>query len=49
MPVDEYLNSEFVGDFNKRIVRAALENPGLPTTAIDGYSDPDRYEFFMPG
>lgn len=48
MPVDEYLNSEYVGDFNKRIVRATLVNPGIRTTWMDGYSDPSRYEFFMP-
>lgn len=48
MPVDEYLSSEYVGDFNKRIVRAALLTPGIRTAWIDGYSDPSRYEFFMP-
>ncbi len=49
MPVDDYLGSEYVSDFNKRIVRAALLTPGIRTAWIDGYADPSRYEFFMPG
>ena len=48
MPVGDYLAAENVSDFNKRIVRAAMESPGLPPTTIDGYGDPERYEFFMP-
>ncbi|MCC9075232.1 NUDIX domain-containing protein [Litorilinea aerophila] len=48
MPVAEYLNSEYVSVFNKRIVQAALECPGIVPTWIDGYDDPARYEFFMP-
>ncbi len=49
MPVQEYLASEFVSTFNKRIVQAALDSPGVAPTWIDGYADPSRYEFFMPG
>ena len=30
MPVDDYLTSEDVHGFNRRIVRDALANPGLP-------------------
>jgi 8-oxo-dGTP pyrophosphatase MutT (NUDIX family) len=48
MPVEDYLSSEFVSVFNKRIVQAALESPGVAPTEIEGYADPDKYEFFMP-
>ena len=34
MPVDDYLCSEDVHDFNRRIVRDALVNPGLPYSPI---------------
>jgi 8-oxo-dGTP pyrophosphatase MutT (NUDIX family) len=49
MPVEEYFASDLVSVFNKRIVRAALESPGVSPEWIDGYADPTRYEFFMPG
>lgn len=48
MPVDEYLAAEGVSSFNKEIVKAALESPGVSPTEIDGYSDPERHEIFMP-
>jgi 8-oxo-dGTP pyrophosphatase MutT (NUDIX family) len=48
MPVDEYLNHELVSVFNRRIVRAALKSSGVTPEWIEGYSDPARYEFFMP-
>lgn len=48
MPVNEYLESEYVGDFNKAIVRAAIETPGMTTAEISGYPDPHLREFFMP-
>jgi 8-oxo-dGTP pyrophosphatase MutT (NUDIX family) len=49
MPVQEYLASEDVGVFNKRIVQAALNGASLVPTWIEGYqSDPDRREIFMP-
>ena len=48
MPVDDYLNSNFVGAFNRHIVRAALNNPGHIPTFVDGYSDPGKHEIFMP-
>jgi 8-oxo-dGTP pyrophosphatase MutT (NUDIX family) len=48
MPVQEYLGSDYVGTFNKQIVRAALESPGLPTSWVDGYGNPHTHEFFMP-
>ena len=48
MPVAEYLASDYVGIFNKRVVRAALESPGVAPELIDGYGDPINYEIFMP-
>lgn len=48
MPVADYLESELVGLFNRRIVRAALSNPGIPSVWVDGYSDPTTHEFFFP-
>ena len=48
MPVAEYLASDEVGDFNKRIVEAALNGHGcLVPTEIEGYSAEAR-EVFMP-
>ena len=48
MPVEEYLASDLVSVFNKRIVQAALASPGVLPVWIEGYEDPSRYEFFMP-
>jgi 8-oxo-dGTP pyrophosphatase MutT (NUDIX family) len=49
MPVQEYLESEDVGVFNKRIVQAALNGASLVPTWIEGYqTDPDRREIFFP-
>lgn len=48
MPVDEYLNTEKVSPFNKRIVQAALGSPGLVRVSIEGFTDPEKREFFMP-
>ena len=48
MPVEEYLESEYVHDFNRSIVRAAMKSPGVVPTSIDGYPDPTMREFFMP-
>jgi 8-oxo-dGTP pyrophosphatase MutT (NUDIX family) len=49
MPVADYFESDLVSPFNKRIVHAALSSPGVKPEWIDGYADPARYEFFMPG
>jgi 8-oxo-dGTP pyrophosphatase MutT (NUDIX family) len=48
MPVKEYLASEHVGAFNKRIVQAALDGgrPLVPAS-VEGY-DPSVREVFMP-
>ena len=49
MPLEDYLNAETVGAFNKQIVRAAVESPGVVPTSLDGYYDDQaRREFFMP-
>ena len=48
MPVDDYLAAEGVSVFNKEIVKAAIESPGVSPTTIEGYSDPERHEIFMP-
>jgi 8-oxo-dGTP diphosphatase len=48
MPVNDYLNNEYVGGFNRQIVRCALETPGLPSAWADGYDDQRRYEFYLP-
>lgn len=48
MPVEDYMSSELVSVFNKRIVRAALSGQGVRTEWIEGYADPAKYEFFMP-
>ena len=48
MPVDEYLADDNVSGFNKKIVAAAMDSSGITPTLVDGYGDPERYEFFMP-
>ena len=48
MPVEDYLNSELVSAFNKRIVQAAISGQGVSNEWVEGYADPARYEFFMP-
>jgi len=48
MPVEEYLSHERVSPFNKEIVLAAVNTPGLSRVESEGYGDPEQYEFFMP-
>ncbi|MSQ05835.1 MAG: NUDIX domain-containing protein [Dehalococcoidia bacterium] len=48
MPVGQYLEAGNVSAFNKHIVQAALESPGLAPIHIDGFADPEKREFFMP-
>ncbi len=48
MPVEDYLGAENVSVFNKKIVAAAMDSSGITPTPVDGYGDPERYEFFMP-
>ncbi len=48
LPVDEYLAAEETSVFNKSIVRAALESPGIAPAVIEGIEGPEQREFFMP-
>jgi ADP-ribose pyrophosphatase YjhB (NUDIX family) len=48
MPLDEFLNGEEISPFNKGIVRAAVEKPGIVVTPMQGYEDEVRFEIFMP-
>ncbi len=49
MPVGEFLAEDSgIHAFNKSIVKAALENPGLAQSKMEGYEDANRFEFFMP-
>lgn len=47
MPVDEFLSSDAISGFNKWIVKAGLDSPGMVCTSVDGYSDPGEREFFL--
>ncbi len=46
--VDWFLEAEEISVFNKSIVRAALESPGIVPGWIDGFIDRQQGEFFMP-
>ncbi len=48
MPVTDYMAAENVSAFNKSIVRAAVESPGIVHTQMSEYGDTEKYEFFMP-
>ncbi len=48
MPLKEYLNHPEVHAFNRRIVRAVLEGPGMVLDPIEGYGTPETHELFMP-
>ena len=48
MPVDQFLRDDDIHAFNKEIVRAALDSPGLAPSLIDGFPNDGRREFFMP-
>lgn len=48
MPVNEYMADESVSPFNKKIVRAAIEDSGFAPIALDGYRDPSQVELFFP-
>ena len=48
MPLELYLGAPDVSVFNKRIVQAALGSAGLIRSEVDGYGDPQKYEFLMP-
>lgn len=48
MQVEEYLQHELVGTFNREIVQAAIKTAGLKNLWMDGYDDPTMREFFWP-
>ena len=49
MPVEHFLSDESgIHLFNKMIVRAALESPGIEPSPMAGYDDAERFEFFLP-
>ncbi len=48
MPVEEYLVSDYVGEFNREIVRAAIQSPGLQHRDVDGYSGGRPREMLFP-
>ena len=48
MPVEEYLALVHVSPFNRKVVQAALDSPGLALAEVEGYEDRGRYEVFMP-
>lgn len=48
MPVDDFLADPQISPFNKSIVRAALEHPGIAPGEIEGYGNPEQFEFFLP-
>jgi len=48
MPVDDFLEDPQIGNFNKSIVKAALDHPGISPGDIEGYGDPKRFEFLLP-
>ena len=48
MPVADFIGSEDISNFNKQIVRAALESDGVVQSFIEGFGGPDSREYFMP-
>ena len=48
MPVADFLGSNSIHVFNKTIVTAALNSPGVSPITIEGYEPAERFEFFMP-
>ena len=47
MPVEEFLGSDSVAEFNKWIVSAGLKMPGMTVTSVDGYPADGNREFFV--
>ena len=48
MPLQEYLNSLEISDFNKIVVKSTLVKPNFVSKLIHEYRSPDLYEFFLP-
>ena len=47
MPVEEFLSAESVSEFNKWLVKAGLDTPGMVLTSVDGFPDSGEREFFV--
>ena len=47
MTVEEFLGSESVAEFNKWVVRAGLNSPGMVVSSVDGFPDTGEREFFL--
>ena len=48
MPLQEYLNSLEISEFNKIVVKSTLVKPNFASKLIHEYRSPDLYEFFLP-
>ncbi len=48
MPLQEYLTSPYVADFNRAIVEAAIAPATLHIRKMPGYPRPEKHEFFFP-
>ena len=48
LPVAKFLDDEEISNFNKQIVRAAMETEGVVQSFIEGFGGPDTREYFMP-
>ncbi len=48
LPVGEFLEDGEISNFNKQIVRSALESEGVVQSFIEGFGGPDTREYFMP-
>lgn len=47
MPIEKYLTSDSVGEFNKVVVRASIHNEGLTPQSIKDYKDPEFVEILL--
>ena len=48
MPLQEYMNSPEISDFNKIVVKSTLVKPNFTSKLIHEYRPQDLYEFFLP-
>ena len=48
LPVGEFLEGADISNFNKQIVRSALESEGMVRGFIPGFGGPDTREYFLP-
>ena len=48
LPVADFLAADDIGTFNKSIVQAALDSPGISPTPMGGFMNRQQGEFFMP-